>query len=74
MSSEEFQPGDKVLFNYRKGFARGTIQEKVTKETPMGNKTVHASKEEPQYIIHHDKTGELHNRHIEKVHPRDEKE
>jgi len=72
--SQEFEPGDKVLFNFHTGLSRGTVQEKITEDTEVDGRTAHASKDDPQYIIKRDKTGGLHNRHPDKVHPRDEKD
>ncbi|MGZ5479153.1 MAG: HVA1 family protein [Candidatus Aminicenantales bacterium] len=54
-----FKAGDHVEWNSEAGRVQGTIKKKVT--TPMEFKgyTVHASKENPQYLIKSDKTDHL---------------
>jgi hypothetical protein len=41
------------------GRVRGTIKKKITSPIPFKGHTVHASKEEPQYLIESDKTDHL---------------
>lgn len=52
----EFKVGDHVEWNSEAGRVRGTIKKKVTSEVKFKTYTVHASKEEPQYLIKSDKT------------------
>lgn len=54
-----FHVGDHVEWNSEAGRVRGTIQEIVTSEIQFKGYTVHASKQEPQYLIKSDKTDHL---------------
>ncbi len=53
---KEFTVGDHVEWNSEAGYVRGTIMKKITAEITFKGYTVHASKEEPQYMIKSDKT------------------
>jgi hypothetical protein len=55
----EFKVGDHVEWNSEAGRVRGTIQKKVTSPMKFKTYTVHASKEEPQYLIKSDKTDHM---------------
>lgn len=57
--TEDFKVGDHVEWNSEAGRVRGTIREKHTSEIMFKGYTVHASKEEPQYLIKSDKTEHL---------------
>ena len=57
--AREFKVGDAVEWNSEAGRVRGTIQKKHTAEVMFKGYTVHASKEEPQYLIKSDKTDHL---------------
>ena len=46
-------------WNSEAGRVRGTIKKKITSEMTFKDYTVHASKEEPQYLIKSDKTDHL---------------
>jgi len=46
-----FKAGDHVGWNSEGGHVRGTIQKKITSAITFKGYTVHASKEEPQYLI-----------------------
>lgn len=54
-----FKIGDHVEWNSEAGRVRGTIQKIVTSEIQFKGYTVHASKQEPQYLIKSDKTDHL---------------
>jgi hypothetical protein len=54
-----FKIGDHVEWNSEAGLVRGTIKKRVTSAIPFKGYTVHASKEEPQYLIKSDKTDHL---------------
>lgn len=54
-----FRTGDHVEWNSEAGRVRGTIQKIVTAEITFKGYAVHASKEEPQYLIKSDKTDHL---------------
>lgn len=56
---KDFRIGDHVEWNSEAGRVRGTIKKKVTSATRFKTYTVHASKEEPQYLIKSDKTDHL---------------
>jgi hypothetical protein len=55
----EFKVGDHVVWNSEAGRVRGTIQKIVTSPITFKGYTVHASKEEPQYLIKSDKTDHM---------------
>jgi hypothetical protein len=57
--AHNFKVGDHVEWNSEAGRVRGTIKKKVTSEIEFKGYTVHASKEEPQYLIESDKTDHL---------------
>jgi hypothetical protein len=54
-----FEIGDHVRWNSEAGYVTGTIQKKITKEIQFKGYTVHASKDEPLYLIKSDKTDHL---------------
>ena len=54
--THDFRVGDHVEWNSEAGRVRGTIRKKITSEITFKGYTVHASKEEPQYLIDSDKT------------------
>ena len=56
---KDFRIGDHVEWNSEAGRVRGTIRKKVTSAIRFKTYTVHASKEEPQYLIKSDKTDHL---------------
>jgi len=57
--THEFHVGDHVEWNSEAGRVRGTIKRKVTSEIEFKGYTVHASKDEPQYLIASDKTDHM---------------
>ena len=50
-TKHEFKVGDHVEWNSEAGRVRGTIKKKVTSAIKFKTYTVHASMEEPQYLI-----------------------
>jgi hypothetical protein len=56
---DAFKVGDHVEWNSEAGRVRGTIQKKVTSAIKFKTYTVHASKDEPQYLIKSDKTDHM---------------
>ncbi len=54
-----FKVGDHVEWNSEAGRVRGTIKKKITAPITFKGYTVHASKDEPQYLIKSDKTDHL---------------
>ncbi len=57
--AHDFKVGDHVEWNSEAGRVRGTIKKKHTSEITFKGYTVHASIEEPQYLIKSDKTDHL---------------
>jgi hypothetical protein len=57
--TDDFKAGDHVEWNSEAGRVRGTIRKKHISEVTFKGYTVHASKEEPQYLIKSDKTDHL---------------
>ena len=54
--ANDFKVGDHVEWNSEAGRVTGTIKKKITSEITFKGYTVHASKEEPRYLIDSDKT------------------
>jgi hypothetical protein len=52
------KPGDKVAWETSQGQTRGTVEMKQTRRTHIKGHTVAASKQDPQYIVKSDKSGE----------------
>ncbi len=57
--AKDFKIGDHVEWNSEAGMVRGVIKKKITAPIIFKGYTVHASKEEPQYLIKSDKTEHL---------------
>ena len=57
--THDFKAGDHVAWNSEAGRVRGTIKKKITSEITFKGYKVHASKEEPQYLIKSDKTDHM---------------
>lgn len=55
--SNEFTKGDKVTWQSHGTTVEGTVEEKITSDTEAAGRTVRASKDEPQYRVVSDKTG-----------------
>ena len=56
---KEFKMRDHVEWNSEAGHVRGTIKKKITSVITFKGYKVHASKEEPQYLIKSDTTDHL---------------
>ena len=56
---KHFKVGDLVEWNSEAGIVRGIIQKIITAPMTFKGYTVHASKEEPQYLIQSTKTDHL---------------
>ena len=54
-----FKVGDHVSWNSEAGRVRGTIKKIITSKIKFKGYIVHASKDEPQYLIKSDKTDHL---------------
>jgi Hypervirulence associated proteins TUDOR domain len=59
MAQHNFKVGDHVEWNSEAGLVQGTIKKKHTSKIEFKGYTVHASKEEQQYLIKSDKTDHL---------------
>ena len=57
--AKDFKVGDLVTWNSEAGMVRGEIKKKITSEMIFKGYTVHASQEEPQYLIESTKTGHM---------------
>jgi hypothetical protein len=57
--AKDFKVGDHVSWNSEAGIVSGIIKKKITSEITFKGYTVHASVEEPQYLIKSDKTDHL---------------
>ena len=55
----DFKAGDHVEWNSEAGRVRGTIRKRIASRIKFKGYTVHASKDEPQYLIKSDKTDHL---------------
>jgi hypothetical protein len=55
----KFRVGDHVSWNSEAGRARGRIIKVLTSQIFFNGRTIHASKEEPQYQIKSDKTDHI---------------
>jgi hypothetical protein len=56
---DAFKVGDHVEWNSEAGRVLGTIKKKVTSAIKFKTYKVHASKDEPQYLIKSDKTDHM---------------
>ncbi len=56
---KKFKVGDHVEWNSEAGLVRGTIKKKITSVIKFKTYTVHASNDEPQYLIKSDKTDHM---------------
>lgn len=59
MTTRRFKVGDHVQWNSEARQVRGPIKKVFTSRTTLKGYTVHASKDEPQYLIKSDKTDHL---------------
>jgi hypothetical protein len=57
--SKDFKVGDHVEWNSEAGCVRGTIKKKLTSTVTFKGYLVHASEQEPQYLIKSDTTDHL---------------
>ena len=56
--SETLKPGDHVRWNTSQGETRGKVVKKVTSTTHIKGHKVAASKDNPEYIVKSDKSGQ----------------
>jgi hypothetical protein len=55
--AKQLKKGDKVSWDTSQGRTRGAVEKKQTSQTQIKGHTVAASKEDPQYIVKSDKSG-----------------
>lgn len=55
--SDTFKPGDKVEWHSSQGMVHGTVKRRLTEPTEIKGHHVHASPQEPQYLVESDQTG-----------------
>jgi hypothetical protein len=69
---KDFKVGDHVEWNSEAGYVRGTIEKEIISAITFKGYTVHASEEEPQYLIKSDTTDHLamHKGSALKKHPK----
>jgi hypothetical protein len=53
----KFNKGDKVSWQSHGSTAEGTVQEEITSDTTAAKRKVRASKEDPQYRVRSEKSG-----------------
>ena len=59
MTSQKFEPGDRVTWPSGSGRAEGTVEEKVTSAKQVEGHCVDASEESPRYLVENDNTGNV---------------
>jgi hypothetical protein len=57
MGKDDFHKGDKVTWQSHGSTAEGTVEEKITSDTTAAKRTVRASKDDPQYRVRSDQSG-----------------
>lgn len=57
-SSDEFSKGDRVKWSTSQGETTGTVKKKLTSNTDIKGHTAKASKDDPQYLVESESTGE----------------
>ncbi|MDQ3609390.1 MAG: DUF2945 domain-containing protein [Actinomycetota bacterium] len=65
---QEFKKGDRVRWDAGNQSSVGTIEEKITSDTEAGGRTVRASKNEPQYLVRSEKSGDTAVHKPDKIH------
>jgi hypothetical protein len=66
--AQEFKKGDRVPWEAGNQSSVGTVEEKITSETEASGRKVEASKEEPQYLVPSEKSGNTAVHHPDKIH------
>lgn len=57
--SQSIKKGDKVSWNTSQGRTHGTVVKKQTNETHIKGHKVAATRDDPEYIVKSDKSGDL---------------
>jgi hypothetical protein len=55
--ADEFTKGDHVTWKSHGGEAEGTVERKITEDTEASGRKVRASKDDPQYEVRSEKSG-----------------
>jgi len=67
--ADDFTKGDRVTWNSHGGTAEGTVERKITDDTEASGRTVRASKDDPQYEVRSEKSGNTAVHKPEALHP-----
>jgi hypothetical protein len=57
--TKTFSKGDKVAWNTSQGETQGMVERKLTKPTDINGHHVAASKDNPEYLVKSDKSGDV---------------
>lgn len=55
--ADDLKKGDKVEWNTPQGKTQGKVEKKLTSDTKIKSHDVRASKDDPQYLVKSDKSG-----------------
>uniref|UniRef100_A0A832H3E6 DUF2945 domain-containing protein n=1 Tax=Oscillatoriales cyanobacterium SpSt-402 TaxID=2282168 RepID=A0A832H3E6_9CYAN len=69
--TEQFKKGDRVEWNTSSGKTIGKVEKKLTEPTTIKNHHVAASKDNPEYLVKSDKTGNEAAHHPDALKKRD---
>jgi Hypervirulence associated proteins TUDOR domain len=56
--TQEFKKGDRVTWQSHGGTAESEVVRKITEDTEVAGRQVRASKDEPQYLVRSEKSGD----------------
>ncbi len=55
--ADDLKKGDKVEWNTSQGKTQGTVEKKLTSDTKIKSHAVKASKDDPQFLVKSEKSG-----------------
>jgi len=58
VAAKDLKQGDKVRWGTSQGETKGKVEQKLTSKTEIKGHTAKATKDDPQYLVKSDKTGE----------------
>ena len=70
--SDDPKKGDHVTWNSHGSTAEGTVERKITEDTEASSRTVRASKDDPQYEVRSEKSGNTAVHRPGALHPADD--
>ena len=70
--ADEFRKGDHVSWKSHGSQAEGTVERKITEDTEASGRTVRASKDDPQYEVRSEKSGNTAVHKPGALHPADD--